>query len=406
MLLLASALLIAGASAPAQERAVPFYETFTPPPEARALASLGRRLFFDAKLSASGKTACASCHDPSHAFAAANDCAVQYAGTDGKQPGLRAVPSLMYGQNTPPFTLHFVEDEGDDSIDQGPAGGRTWDGRAASAHDQARLPLLSSFEMANRSEQQVVERLAHGAEAQEMRQLFGARIFATPERAFAGLLLALETFQQEPLEFYPYSSKYDAYLRGTAQLSAAELRGLKLFNDPQKGNCARCHPSTKRHGAWPQFTDFGYAAIGVPRNATIPANSDSKYFDLGLCGPLRTDLAAHPEYCGMFKTPTLRNVATRSVFFHNGVIRDLKQAVRFYATRDTTPEDWYPITAHGVQKFDDLPKNYQSSLDKLSPFDKQRGDSPRLCDTELDDLVAFLHALTDGYAASAPKPLH
>jgi cytochrome c peroxidase len=265
--------------------------------------------------------------------------------------------------------------------------------------------LLSPFEMANGSEKEVVARLARGEEAGEMRGLFGAQIFAEPDRVFLALLLALETFQQEPSEFYPYSSKYDAYLRGTAQLDADEQRGLKLFNDPKKGNCARCHPSAMRNGAFPQFTDFGYAAIGVPRNPKIPANEDPEYFDLGLCGPLRSDLAAHPEYCGMFKTPTLRNVAVRRVFFHNGVRTDLKEAVRFYVTRDTNPKAWYPLTARGVQKFDDLPKDKQGALDTLPPFDKQRGDVPSLSDTELNELVAFLQALTDGYSAPTPKPV-
>jgi cytochrome c peroxidase len=397
--------LLAGSAFSAERPQQPFYSLFTPPPPARRLAQLGRHLFFDPNLSASGKTACASCHDPHRAYGPPGEAPVELAGRDGKQPGLRAVPSLMYAQNTPPFSLHFFDDDGDDSIDQGPVGGRTWDGRSQSTHDQARLPLLSTFEMANGSEKEVVERLAHGEEAGEMRGLFGAQIFAEPDRLFLALLLALETFQQEPSEFYPYSSKYDAYLRGTAQLDADEQRGLKLFNDPQKGNCARCHPSAMRHGALPQFTDFGYAAIGVPRNPKIPANENPEYFDLGLCGPLRSDLAAHPEYCGMFKTPTLRNVAVRRVFFHNGVRTDLKEAVRFYATRDTDPRAWYPLTARGVQKFDDLPKDKQGALDTLPPFDKHRGDVPSLSDTELNELVAFLRALTDGYSAPTPKPV-
>ena len=79
-----------------------------------------------------------------------NDLPVQRGGGDGRSFGVRAVPSLKYTQNVPPFTEHFIDDEGDDSVDQGPAGGRTWDGRSKSFHDQARLPLLSPFEMANK----------------------------------------------------------------------------------------------------------------------------------------------------------------------------------------------------------------------------------------------------------------
>ena len=134
-------------------------------------------------------------------------------------------------------------------------------------------------------------------------------------RAWNGLLSALEVFQQHPDEFYPYSSKYDAFLRGQSTLSVRERRGLSLFNNPGKGNCASCHPSTMIRGALPQFTDRGFIALGVPRNRRIPANADAAYFDLGLCGPTRTDLADHDNYCGRFKTPTLRNVARRGAFF-------------------------------------------------------------------------------------------
>jgi len=96
-------------------------------------------------------------------------------------------------------------------------------------------------------------------------------------------------------------------------LSVQELRGLAAFNDPEKGNCARCHPSALHKGAFPQFTDFGFAAIGAPRNAAIPANADRGYYDLGVCGPLRTDLKDRHEYCGLFRTPSLRNAARRRV---------------------------------------------------------------------------------------------
>ena len=57
----------------------------------------------------------------------------------------------------------------------------------------------------------------------------------------------------------------------------------------------------------------------------------------------------------MFKTPTLRNVATRKVFFHNGQMKSLRDVIRFYNTRDTNPELWYPVVNGVVQKFDDLP---------------------------------------------------
>jgi len=391
---LVGAVLIAAALGAEQ----PFYaNTFERVPDAAALTALGRALFRDPALSASGKISCATCHDPTHDFGPANAQAVQRGGGDGRSFGVRAVPSLKYTQNVPPFTEHYFDDEGDDSVDQGPAGGRTWDGRSPSFHDQARLPLFSPFEMANANADAVTAKLM-ALYAVQFRQVFGERIFADKELTFKGVLMALEAFQQSPAEFYPYSSKYDAFLRHEASLSAQELRGLAAFNDPEKGNCARCHPSALQKGAFPQFTDFGFAAIGAPRNAAIPANADRAYFDLGLCGPLRTDLEGRREYCGMFRTPSLRNVARRPVYLHNGVFNSLSDVVRFYAERDTQPQKWYPRAPDGsTLKFNDLPEIYRANLDAQAPFDRQAGEAPALSDADVANIVTFLRTLNDGF---------
>jgi len=140
-------------------------------------------------------------------------------------------------------------------------------------------------------------------------------------------------------------------------------------------------------------------ALGLPRNLAIPANVDPNYYDLGLCGPLRTDLSNKPETCGLFRTPSLRNVARRQVFFHNGVVNRLEDAVRFYATRDTQPEKWYPRSADGTtHKFDDLPPQYLGNVENKPPFGGPVGAAPVLSESDVADLVAFLNTLTDGWA--------
>src|ERR1700722_20618692 len=97
----------------------PFYvNPFEKTPSAAAMTAIGRALFFDVSLSASGRVACATCHDAKHAFGPPNDSPVQRGGGDGRRIGVRAVPSLMYTQNIPAFTEHYHDDEGDDSIDQ------------------------------------------------------------------------------------------------------------------------------------------------------------------------------------------------------------------------------------------------------------------------------------------------
>src|SRR5947208_8280452 len=97
----------------------------------RDLAALGRKLFFDPALSASGKLSCASCHDPAFAYGPPNAMPVQRGGADMQQWGRRAVPSLKYLQSVPQFAEHYFEAEtsGNDSVDAGPTGGLTWDGR-------------------------------------------------------------------------------------------------------------------------------------------------------------------------------------------------------------------------------------------------------------------------------------
>jgi cytochrome c peroxidase len=372
------------------------------------LAELGRKLFFDPGLSASGQLSCASCHDPANAYGPSAARAVEPGGRDMRQAGFRAVPSLRYGQVTPHFSEHFFDndDEPNAGVDNGPTGGLTWDGRVDRARDQARLPLLSPSEMANESPAAVVAHVRKSTYAGLLRDAFGVAIFDNTEKAFAGILRALEAFEQRPAEFYPYSSRYDAWLARKAALNAQEMRGLAAFNDPAKGNCARCHPSARgADGTPPQFTDYGFVALGVPRNMDIPANKDAAFRDLGLCGPLRTDLGDHPEYCGMFKTPTLRNVALRQSFFHNGVFHSLKEALGFYAERDTDPGKWYRRNPDGVvQKFDDLPARYHTNINIEPPFDRHADDPPVLSAQEIDDIIAFLQTLTDGYTGDKLGP--
>jgi cytochrome c peroxidase len=370
---------------------------------ASGLRTLGSKLFFDKSLSASGQMACATCHDPNHGFGPSNALSVQLGGKDMRQPGLRAVPSLKYLQAVPQFTEHYFEsdDEGDDSIDNGPTGGLTWDGRVDRRRDQAAVPLLSPFEMANEQPGDVVARVRGMSHAEDLRKIFGPTIFDDDIKAFAAVTEAFEVYQQDYREFYPYSSKYDAYLAGRATLTPQEARGLALFNDPAKGNCGNCHRSEPGNdGTPPQFTDYGLIAIGVPRNRDIPANADPKFFDLGACGPLRTDLAGRADYCGLFRTPSLRNVTTRKTFYHNGADHDLHKAIAFYVERDTAPEKWYPRDAAGqVLKYDDLPAQYQANINNEPPFGGKPGDPPVLTAAEIDDIVVFLGTLTDGYTS-------
>lgn len=365
-------------------------------------AKVGKELFFDPSLSASGRMSCATCHDPAHAYGPSNDLPVQLGGPALRDPGTRAVPSLRYTEYTPPY--NDVLDNPDGISKPGPGGGFTLDGRAPTLADQAAIPLLAPNEMANQDAAEVVAKvkLAHTS---EFEAAFGRDIFADTTQAFRSVLTALQAFQLEDDSFHPYTSKYDLYASNKAggELTAPERRGLAIYNDPKKGNCFACHYNgAGLNGSVRLFTDYTFEAIGVPRNRDIPANRDPAHVDLGLCGRSDHPLPASANLCGMFKTPTLRNVAVRQVFFHNGDIKSLRDAVRFYNTRDTSPELWYPVVDGVVQKFDDLPSPYRRNIDLQAPLDgRPRHSPPAMSDQEIDDLLAFLGTLTDADLASA-----
>jgi cytochrome c peroxidase len=353
--------------------------------------TLGEKIFADPSLSASGAMACATCHDPGHAHAQSNALPVQLGGANLDVPGFRAVPSLQYISLTPPFGF-----EGDGT----PTGGFDRDGRANDLLVQALRPLFAAHEMANATPADLVARLARTPYAAEFRQVFGQDIFDDEQATALAVTFALAQYQKLDPEFRPFNSKYDYFLAGKLRLEPAELRGLALFNRADKGNCAACHPSGRGPDqSPPMFTDFTYDNLGVPRNAAIPANLDPAYVDMGLCGPERSDIADRQELCGAFKVPTLRNVATRKVFFHNGRFQSLRDALRFYVRRDTNPEEFYPTAADGtVYKFDDLPPALRGNVNTEEvPYARKPGEAPRLSETELDDLEAFLNTLTDGY---------
>ncbi|MBV6319339.1 cytochrome-c peroxidase [Duganella violaceipulchra] len=378
-----------GSSAPTPTPTPPVVEAGLSP-----AAQLGELIFKDQSLSASGKQSCATCHSPDNAHGPTNNLSAQLGGANGDVQGFRAAPSLRYLNQNPAF---FFAKDGT------PTGGIDRDGRAQSLAEQAERPFLAPHEMANASKQEVIDRLKKAPYVEQFRAQFGAAILDNAEQAFGRMTFALQKYQLEDEEFHPFDSKYDQFLAGKVKLSDQELRGLALFNDPAKGNCIGCHTSARGgDGAAPLFTDFTFDNLGVPRNKKLAATADPAYFDLGLCGPDRTDLAARADLCGAFKVPTLRNVATRQTFFHNGAFDNLKDVVAFYVRRDTNPEEWYPTGADGVvQKFNDLPPQYRKNVNTTEvPYNRQPGMAPALSPGEIDDVVKFLGTLTDGYKSN------
>ncbi len=396
-----------------------------------AMARLGKDIFFDTSLSSSGKLACASCHSPDHAYGPPTDAPVMLGGPDLTLQGMRAVPSLTYLERQPDFSIGPEKEDDNDQVigfaqqaEAGktavrvrkiatqtaqsqnivPQGGLFWDGRADTLQIQANGPMLDPREMDGGSIEIIADKLRSAPYAKKFAALFGERIFKDTKLLVAEATFAVGRYQIEEPSFHPYTSKYDYWLEGKARLSEAEMRGLRLFNDPEKANCAGCHTSQpSRDGRPPAFTDTQYEALGAPRNLALVDTKDPNFFDLGVCGPVRKDVADQRQFCGMFKTPTLRNTALRKAFFHNGVFHTLQEVMDFYNFRDTNPEKVYPVGAHGkVQKYNDLPPQYHANVDVADPpLDRHPGDQLAMTAQDEADIIAFLQTLNDGYK---PEP--
>lgn len=377
-----------------------------PDPTAVALAAandrvvLGQQIFTDGNLSEPRGTPCAACHQATMGFAG------NHGGRDGVAVG--SMPGSIGSRNAMtnsylgliPAPLAFVTTNGETEA----VGGLFWDGRADSAELQALGPLLNPLEMNNPDRQSVVNKIAASRYAAQFRQVFGANIFADTDAAFTSIGVAIAAFEQARLQ--PFSSKYDAMVRGQAVFSPAETRGMALFMDPAKANCAGCHLMNPGSGK-PEdsaFSEFTYYATGIPRNQAIPKNADPAFFDLGLCGPGRTPPTLPgnvapgvtiDNFCGKFRMPTLRNVAERPAFMHNGFFKTLPEVLRFYSTRNSDPQRWY-----GQATSNDLPARYLGNVEVVkAPFNRAANAGPLLTEPEIADIVAFLRTLSDGYQA-------
>lgn len=378
--------------------------TQTPPGGMTKEQWLGQQLFEDSNLSEPAGQSCASCHDPKQAFTGNAGSSIEAVAL-GSRPNIfggRNVPTAMYAMYAPAFGF-AAETDGQGMTEHVPTGGQFWDGRADDLEAQARGPFLNPREMNNADAAAVVAKVGKASYAGLFREVYGENALNDSAAAYIKISEAIAAYERTEA-FAPFASRFDDYLKGKEQLTADELAGFELFKNKEKGNCIACHTGnvdSKEPKDW-LFTDFTYDALGVPRNPDIPDNADAAYFDLGLCkqegladkAPAGVDTEA---FCGAFKVPTLRNIEKTAPYMHNGAIKTLREVVQFYVTRDTSPEQWYPSDGMGgYQKFNDLPMMYHANVNTSeAPYDKKPGEMPRLSDSEIDSVVAFLKTLTD-----------
>lgn len=358
-----------------------------PAPAADEAAALGRLLFFDAGLSEPAGQSCASCHAPARAFTDPDTSRPTSKGVDPRRFGNRNSPTAMYMAFSPAF--HFDEKEGHY------VGGQFWDGRAATLEEQAKAPFLDPLEMANPDKRAVVQKVRRGAYAGLFEQVYGKGALDDVDRAFERIAAALAAYERGP-ELRPFNSKYDAWLAGKAKLSKQELRGLKLYEDEKKGNCAACHPSRRGpKGEPPLFTDFTYDNLGVPRHPDNPFYGQDKahnpdgarFVDRGLGAAVK-----QPAEDGKFKVPTLRNIARTAPYMHNGYFTTLRGVVAFYNDRDARKR-----CPNDLPEAEALKRRCWPAAEVAANVNTEELGRLGLTGREVDDIVAFLRTLDDGY---------
>src|SRR5450759_2793676 len=226
---------------------------------------LGKKLFFDTKLSTPSGLACAGCHGAEVGYTGP-DAAINAAGAvyEGAMPGRfgnRKPPSAAYAGDSP--ILHF---DGTKWV-----GGMFWDGRATGwtlgdpLAEQAQGPFLNPLEQNNASAQVVIDKVL----ASNYSDLF-LQVCTDSDTAkrYECIGRAIAEYERSK-EVNPFSSKFDAYLDNKAKLTKQEDDGFRLFVG--KGNCANCHSATPAPSSdRPLFTDFTFDNLGIPKNPANP----------------------------------------------------------------------------------------------------------------------------------------
>lgn len=306
---------------------------------------LGRKLFFEKRLSSDGTISCADCHDPQKGFA---DGKARAVGVDGRT-GTRNSPTVLNALFNP---------------------GQFWDGRADTLEDQASLPLINRLEMGNRSYDDVVARIKSMPDYDsDFRRAFGSA------PSIENLRKAIACFERT---LVAGDSSFDRFMAGdSSAMSDSARRGFALFRG--RARCSRCHTFSD---LTPFFTDFSFHNTGVAANhpafdslskrAYAVAERDGAKEAIDKLArenggdELGRLLVSYQVFdIGSFRTPSLRNVGLTAPYFHDGSAATLADVVRFY-------------NEGGMANI-----NREWELNTLS-----------LNDEDQKDLVAFLQSLT------------
>jgi cytochrome c peroxidase len=301
-------------------------------PMTAAKVALGEHLFFDKNLSADRTLACASCHDMEGSGDDGRDRSI---GIEG-QKGDRNAPTVW---NAAFQAVLF------------------WDGRADSLEDQAMGPLINPVEMGMPSLDRVVERVRHSPEyRRDFEAVFGPGESITIEH-IAQAIAAYERTLITP------DTPYDRFVNGDLDaLSPAQLRGMRQF---QRLGCVQCH-----YG--PNFSGASLFDARAPLRIfpIFPTPFEQEYRLTQDSG------AAEPgSGRGSWRVPSLRNVALTGPWFHNGSVIELEEAVRIMTSVQLGYTGRYLVWSDSHKAMKEL-------------------NRPRVDEQTIQDLVAFLHALS------------
>lgn len=286
-------------------------------------------------------------------------------------------------------------------------GGQFWDGRADTLEEQAKGPFLNPLEMNMPNKRAVVSRIADSSYAADFLAVYGPKSLSpsNADAAYDRVASAIAAYERSA-EMNSFSSKHDYAMTRTGgarmmTFSMQERQGMMLFNG--KAGCWECHTTPMGGmgsgmggggmggmGMVPNqtilFSDYRYENLGIPRNPENPfytlkskLNPDgAAWIDHGLASAMPGGVAENPELDGLFKTPSLRNVAVTAPYGHNGYFKTLKEIVHFYNTRDVPGSGW-PLP--------EVPANVTTT----------GTGNLGLTNAEENAIVAFLGTLSDGW---------
>ena len=332
-----------GLPAALSKSVIPLASPLTP-----AAVALGEKLFFDSRLSGDGTVACATCHDPARAF------------TDGRPTSVGIQGRV--GQRNAPTVLNALYNKT-----------QFWDGRVDTLEQQAALPMTNPFEMGSAGIGDAVAKIAGDKDYQDQfMQAFGRDV---NEQDMLG---AIATYERTLVSF---DSPFDHYIAGDKNaIGDSAKRGWVLFNT--RARCNFCHALTDKLRDVTVFTDndFHNIGIGILRHHVAPLarqaerelaegslpEIDAKAIESEISVLGRFLITKKQSDIASFKTPDIRNILVTGPYFHDGSMQTLWDIADHYNKGDGISDPW---------------------LDEdIQPL--------ALTEPEIDDLVAFLAALT------------